>query len=141
MENIVAEAEKVIKSLVHEDVRGNKRIKCIDLTTSQIRKFLTAVNRTANKVAVYRSQNPQAVAMPEKLAGEIQYLQVQLVYQAGRENDKRGPKPVTEFIDKDHANLIAKIRVIGNSFEKFDEFCRYVEALVAYHRYYGGREK
>lgn len=131
MENIVAEAEKVIKSLVCEDSWGNKRIK---LTTGQIRKFLTAVNRTANKVEIYRSQNPQAKALPENMVGEIQYLQVQLVYQAGRE------RSVKEFIDKDHANLIARIKAIGNSFEKFEEFCRYVEALVAYHKFYGGKD-
>ncbi len=132
MENIVEEAEKVIKSLVQKDNQGNERIK---LTTGQIRKFLTAVNRTANKVAVYRSQNPQAKAMPEELAGEIQYLQVQLVYQAGRE------RTVKEFIDGNHANLIARIKAIGNSFERFESFCRFVEALVAYHKFHGGSDK
>lgn len=137
MENIVAEAERIMKSLAYKDKNGNYRI---DLTTSQIRKFLTAVNRTANKVEIYRSQNPQAKSLPEDMVGEIQYLQVQLVYQAGRENGKRGTKPVTEFIDKDHANLIARIKAIGNSFEKFEEFCRYVEALVAYHKFYGGKD-
>ena len=131
MENIVAEAERIMKSLAYKDKNGNYRI---DLTTSQIRKFLTAVNRTANKVEIYRSQNPQAKSLPEDMVGEIQYLQVQLVYQAGRE------RSVKEFIDKDHANLIARIKAIGNSFEKFEEFCRYVEALVAYHKFYGGKD-
>ena len=113
MENIVAEAEKVIKSLVCEDSWGNKRIK---LTTGQIRKFLTAVNRTANKVEIYRSQNPQAKALPENMVGEIQYLQVQLVYQAGRE------RSVKEFIDKDHANLIVRIRPLATALRNLRNF-------------------
>ena len=51
-----------------------------------------------------------------------------LAYQAGRE---RAVKPLYE-------ELVIEIDKIGESKKKFVEFARYVEAIVAYHKYYGG---
>lgn len=93
---------------------------------------MTAVNITANKVSIYRSKYPQNKQLSDELADEIRYLQVKLVYQAGRD------KVVKDFIDK--AELLPMVKEIGNSIVKFEEFCRYVEALVAYHKYYGGKD-
>lgn len=131
MENmdIVQKAENVIKLLQHPNKRGDL---VIDLTTNQIRKFLTAVTITANKVSIYRSKYPQNKQLSDELTDEIRYLQVKLVYQAGRD------KVVKDFIDK--AELLPMVKGIGNSIVKFEEFCRYVEALVAYHKYYGGKD-
>ena len=127
MENkdIVRKAENVINLLKRPNRRGDL---VITLKTNQIRKFLTAVNITANKVSIYRSKYPQN----KQLADEIRYLQVKLVYQAGRD------KVVKDFIDK--AELLTLVKGIGNSIVKFEEFCRYVESLVAYHKYYGGKD-
>lgn len=49
--DVVTEAEKAIKELQYKD-RYNK----IDVTTSQIRKFLTAVNVVRNKVDLYKAK-------------------------------------------------------------------------------------
>ena len=131
MENkdIVRKAENVINLLKHQNRRGDL---VITLKTNQIRKFLTAVNITANKVSIYRSKYPQNKQLSDELADEIRYLQVKLVYQAGRD------KVVKDFIDK--AKLLTLIKDIGNSIVKFEKFYRYVEALVAYHKYYGGKD-
>ena len=131
MENkdIVRKAENVINLLKHPNRMGDL---VITLKTNQIRKFLTAVNITANKVSIYRSKYPQNKQLSDELADEIRYLQVKLVYQAGRD------KVVKDFIDK--AELLTLVKGIGNSIVKFEEFCRYVEALVAYHKYYGGKD-
>lgn len=131
MENkdIVRKAENVINLLKHPNRRGDL---VITLKTNQIRKFLTAVNITANKVSIYRSKYPQNKQLSDELADEIRYLQVKLVYQAGRD------KVVKDFIDK--AKLLTLIKDIGNSIVKFEKFYRYVEALVAYHKYYGGKD-
>ena len=130
MENmdIVQKAESVIKSLRHP--RGKEMV--IDLKTNQIRKFLTAVNITANKVSIYRSKYPQSKQLSDELADEIRYLQVKLVYQA------RDKGVVKKFIEE--AKLLTFVKDIGNSIVKFEKFCRYVEALVAYHKYYGGKD-
>lgn len=132
MENmdIVQKAENVINLLQRPNKRGDL---VIDLTTNQIRKFLAAVTITANKVSIYRSKHPQNKQLSDELADEIRYLQVKLVYQASRDKGV-----VKKFIKE--AKLLTLIKDIGNSIVKFEKFYRYVEALVAYHKYYGGKD-
>ena len=130
MTDIAAEAEKVIKGLLHEDKRGNM---VIDLRTNQIRKVLTAVNSLTGRIDVYKAQNGQTDVLPDDLAAEVKYLKVKIVYQAGRE------KAVKKFAD--NAGLIRRIDGIGTSIPKYEDFARYIEALVAYHKFYGGRDK
>lgn len=81
--------------------------------------------------------------MSEELAMEINYLQVKLIYQVGREKKDLKPEyqpgPVEKFVSK--ADLIKKIKKIGNNIREFEQFNRYVEALVAYHKFYGGKDK
>ena len=125
MKDIAREADAVISSL-SKDKWNN-----ISLTTNQLRKFLAAVAAITNKVTVYRSKNPSATELSDELASEIKFLKVKAAYQAGRERNVR------EFIDK--AKLINAIDSIGTDIKKFEEFAKYMEALVAYHKFYGGR--
>ena len=131
MENrdIVQQAEDVIKSLQRKNKRGEV---VIYLKTNQIRKFLTAANMIANKVSIYRSKHPQEKKLSSELVDEVRYLQVKLVYQAGRDRSAK------EFIDA--AGLLPMVKQIGSSIVRFEEFSRYVEALVAYHKFYGGKD-
>ena len=39
------------------------------------------------------------------------------------------------------ANLGNIIDNVGNDTKKFQKLCKYVEALVAYHKFYGGKDK
>lgn len=128
MEDVVQEAETIVGSL--RERTGNIR-----LTVTQIRKFLTSVNAINNKLLAYQSQTgagKDLEILPPELADEIRYLEVKLVYQCGRD------KVVRDFATK--ARLIERIQAIGNSAEKYREFARLVEAIVAFHRYEGGRE-
>lgn len=127
-ENIVEMADKVIQSLP-KDRRGN-----IALKTSQIRKFLAAVNSLSNRVVIYKIRHPKE-ELSDELAGEIQYLQVMLAYQCGRRETGKDVKPFVE-----QAELMPRIKAIGKDRKKFEQFARYVEALVAYHKYHGGRD-
>lgn len=129
MEDITATAEKVIQSLQKENRKGEK---VMYLTSSQIRKFLTAVNCMENKVSIYKAVNPGILELTEELAMEIKYLKVKLAYQAGRE------KEVKIFVEK--AQLMHRIERIGKNLRAFEEFSRYMEALVAYHKFYGGKD-
>ena len=129
--DIVAQAEEVIKGLCYPD-RFRKGTTKIDLKTNQIRKFLTAVNTLTGKIDIYRTKNEQTLTLPEYLVAEIKYLKIKIAYQAGRE------KAVKEFVEK--ANLISRIDEIGDSVERYEQFAKYVEALVAYHKFYGGRD-
>ncbi|MDO4921637.1 MAG: type III-A CRISPR-associated protein Csm2 [Phascolarctobacterium sp.] len=131
----VDEAEKVISSLKRADDKYGE--KYIVLTTSQIRKFLTAVNVLRNKVDVYCAQNLGAKILPNELKVEVKFLKVNALYLAGKDTSKGFP--VRDFVKK--AGLENKILAIGNDIAAFEKFCKYIEALVAFHKYQGGRDR
>ena len=137
--SIVEKAEKGIKGLIEKNRNGKEVIR---LKTNQIRKFLTAVNILANKVAIYKAEHPGTKEMSEKLEAEVQYLQVKLVYQVGREKKDIKPQfqpgPVEKFVN--NARLLEAVKSVGNNIGKFENFNRYMEALVAYHKFYGGKD-
>lgn len=102
----------------------------ISITTSQIRKFLSAVNCLENKISACDKE------LPQDIANEIKYLKVKLAYQVGREKNtekKEGLKNLYNEIEP----LISQIRT---SKENFTKFARYIEAIVAYHKFNGGKE-
>lgn len=125
--NYVDQAQKVMETLSQS---GNM------VTTSQIRKFLTAVNMVSGKVDQYRS-GEKVVKLSPELQMQVKFLKVKLAYQIGRADSRRG-NPVKDFSD---ASVLMKwIDGIGDSMEKYEQFARYVEALVAFHKFYGGRD-
>lgn len=132
--DIVKMADSVMKKL-SRDKYGN-----INLKTNQIRKFLTAVNILSNKVSVYKADHPGAEKLSEELADEVKYLEVMLVYQVGRDNAQNSKiKSVDEFVRE--SKLRELINKVGDSIYTYEKFARYVEALVAFHKYNGGKDK
>lgn len=129
--DIVAKAELVIKSLL---IRDGNNSEVLQLKIGHIRKFLTAVNLVRNRVEIYKIQSSDPANLSTEIEAEIKFLKIKLAYQAGRE--KTIVKP---FVEK--AGLIQMIDSIGNSTERFDEFAKYVEALIAFHRFYGGKDR
>lgn len=107
--NIISEAESLGKKLAEERV-----------TVSQLRKFLSAVNAISNKL---EAQNE----FTEDIANEIQYLRVKLAYQSARKNCLKA------FAE----NLNGKIKTISTK-KEYEEFAKYVEAIIAYHKFNGG---
>ena len=129
IEDVATEAENAIRTL------GTKReddLLSISLTTSQIRKILTAMNTMNNKVMTFKAGNPQAKEFNHDLTAEIRYLKVKIAYQAGRDDE------VKRFVK--NAHLLGYIDKIGSDIKSYEEFARYIEALVAYHKFLGGRE-
>ncbi|OFK73093.1 type III-A CRISPR-associated protein Csm2 [Streptococcus sp. HMSC034E03] len=117
-DNYVDKAEKVIKSLN----RNKRDPKLFILTTSKIRNLLnlTSTLFDESKVREYKD-----------LADKIAYLRVQFVYQSGRETS------VKDLVKK--AEILDILKEINNK-ESLQRFCRYMEALVAYFRFYGGKD-
>ena len=116
--NYVDKAEQVIKSLN----RNKRDSKLFLLTTSKIRHLLnlTSTLFDESKVREYKD-----------LADKIAYLRVQFVYQSGRETS------VKDLVRK--AEILDILKEINNK-ESLQRFCRYMEALVAYFRFYGGKD-
>lgn len=145
MEDIVKQAEAVMYDLLKPELKDGVPVLRYSrdprdrgpraVTTSQIRKFLTAVNTVTNKVNIYKVKENKT-ELNDELAAEVKYLKIKVVYQAGR--DTQGDL-VSTFIQK--AQLIRWIDGIGNSIDKYEEFAKYIEALVAYHKFYGGKDK
>lgn len=121
--NYVKEAEDVISNLKRNN--NNK----IYLTTSQLRNVLAKVS----SIYIDVNQNRNAV-LTDKNQADIQYLKLQIVYASGR--DEKGN--VRDFVEK--SKILKYIDEIGDSKEDFLLFARYMEALVAYHKFQGGQE-
>lgn len=129
--NYVDEAEKVIKSLIETDRNGNKAIK---LTTSKIRNILMLVTDLYNEALRNRNEK-----LTEDIVSRVKYMKMRLVYEIGRDVADRGKSGVEIFAK--NAHLLEIIDSVGDKRENLILFCKYMEALVAYHKYYGGKEK
>lgn len=126
------DAEKVVKSL-------RKNGDSFILTTNQIRKFLAGVNGIHNRILAHQAAGEiKGDQLPSNIVDEIKYLKIKLIYQCGR-NEKKNKEdnPIRDFMVK--ANIEETMDSIGNSKKKFQEFNRYIEGIVAYHRYQGGK--
>ena len=96
------------------------------LTTSKIRNLLSMISTLYDEV---RRGNRQ---LNKKEQGQIQYIRLHFAYEAGRD------QKVKEFVQA--ADIMAHIKDIGEDKERFLLFCRYLEALVAFHRFNDGKE-
>lgn len=121
--NYTQQAEQVIKDLKSSMGRDYQ-----NFTTSKIRNILAQVSEIYNDVIIEKGD----ILSPE-LISRIEYLKVRLVYECGRE-----PYVIKPFVNK--AELLDLLNNIGSSRDNFLKFARYMEALVAYHRFYGGRD-
>ncbi len=121
----VDKAESVIESLQKVNkFSGEKELK---LTTSKIRNILSMVSQLYNDAVRCKE-----TAIDANMQSRVQYLKMRIAYEAGRDKD------VKEFVEKSEILLI--INEIGSSKENLILFCNYMEALVAYHRYLGGKD-
>ena len=108
----IANAEKFVKE------------KLLSVTTTQMRKFLSAVSNLANRISVL----PEG-QLDKKQIDEVQMLRVRLAYQAGRESKL---KPLYINLEKEIANIKKK--------EDWQVFANYMEAIIAYHKFNGGKD-
>lgn len=123
----VAKAENVIKQMRKNNFKTKKYGKKYDvLTISQLRKLLSMTGTLYDRVQLEHLDN---------IMDRIAYLRIQFVYQAGRN------AAVKELIDK--AEILQILDKVQTEKQKADfiRFCHYMEALVAYFKYYGGRDR
>ena len=120
--NYVDVAESVILALKNEN---NGRLA---LTTSKIRGLLSMTASIYTDV-----QRDRSKTLSEELQSRVQYLRMRVAYEAGRD------PVVKKFVIK--AELLEQLSSIRADKERLLLLCRYMEALVAYHRYHGGNDK
>lgn len=125
-ENYVKTAENVILKLSKEvDRRGNQNGL---VTTSKIRNLLAMTAEIYNDVI-----NSTDEHLSQKTIGRINYLKIRFVYEAGRE------KLVRSLVDE--AQILSCLDDIKGSRKQFLLFSRYMEALVAYRKFYGQKDE
>lgn len=122
--NFVDEAER----LMQENNKLPKDDKHrFDITTSKIRNLLSLATEIYHQE--YLRNEPKLL---EESLYQIQMMRVRMLYEAGRE------PAVKTFLAQSH--LIGYLKDIGDDRMKLIRYTQYLEALVAYHRYFGGRE-
>lgn len=123
-ENYVDCADQVMRSMNQEAENGRRSPK---LTTSKIRNLLAMTADLYNDAKHYSGNK-----LDGDMISRIQYLKMHFAYEAGRE------KAVKNLMIK--ADIMRIIDQIGSDKDQLILFCHYMEALVAYHRYYGGQD-
>lgn len=118
-ENYVGKAESVITALI-----GRKEL----LTTSKIRKLLAILSEIYTD-----ARHDGNKELSDEIKSRIQYFKMRFVYEAGRE------KTVKAFWEA--AQIEKQIDKIGNSKKELILFCHYMEALVAYRKFLGGKDE
>lgn len=124
--NYVDEAERVIVKL--KDLKDNRSGKPIPLvTTSKLRNLLSMTIDIYNEI-----MNQNAEQLTPEVCARIEYLRVRFLYEAGRE------PAVKRLVEE--AGIIEVLKNVKGSRKNYILFNRYMEALVAFHKYYGGRD-
>lgn len=122
--NYVDKAERVMGELAQKKGGDGKPDM---VTTSQIRNLLSMAADIYNEVMICAEER-----LGEDICGRIDYLKIRFLYAAGRE-----PK-VKDFVEK--AQVIECIGEIKGEKKNYLLFYRYMESLIAYHRFLGGRD-
>ena len=125
--NCVDKAVNVIKNLV-KGARKNFKGEPDIVTTSKIRNLLAMNADIYNQVLTKSSEK-----LDDEICGRIEYLRVRFMYECGRE-----PK-VKEFVQQ--AEILEILKEIKQRKKNYLLFSRYMEALIAFHKYYGGKEQ
>ena len=124
-DNYVELAEKAIKKLCSEKDKRGKEV--APVTTSKIRNLLAMTTDIYNQVVNLKEEK-----LSTELIGQINYMKIRFVYEAGRE---------VKVKKLEEADILTHIDEIKNSRKQYILFSRYMEALVAYRKFYGGRDE
>lgn len=120
--------EKVENTIIELKTKKNQRGKPIGLlTVSQIRNLLAMSADILNEVLEYPEEN-----LSEELLDRVSYLTVRFYYEAGRD------EKVKSFIET--ANLLPFLKGIQTR-KQYIRYYQYMEALVAFHKYHGGKDQ
>jgi CRISPR-associated protein Csm2 len=105
-----------------------------DVTTSQIRNIFGTVRMIEQEVKTLEDDKP----LPIRVQRDLQMLRPKLAYQYGRvqgrddDRKKAAMGALTSILSE-------AIALVGSDVRRFRNFMDFFEAILAYHRRYGGR--
>lgn len=97
------------------------------ITTSKLRNILSLLMDAYNTESLRTADT-----IAEESTVKLQMARIRLAYECGRDSKTK------RFVED--ANLLPWLKEIGTSRDKLLHYVHYLEALVAYHRFFGGRE-
>lgn len=117
-EDYVDEAERIMRSLMSQPKK---------VTTSKIRNLLSLVTD------IYNTENirTEEKLLPESIV-KLNLMRVRVAYECGRDDT------VKSFVAQ--TDLLEYLKGISTDRADLIRFAHYMEALVAFHRYFGGKE-
>ena len=121
----VKKAEETINELL--DIKNKNGTPVSIATTSQMRNILAMSADIYNRVMVNSGED-----LSDEIIGLIEYLKIRIVYEAGRD------EKVKKFIVQ--SEMLKIIDEINGSKKNFILFNHYLEALIAYRKFKGGKE-
>jgi CRISPR-associated protein Csm2 len=119
IQTLIEVAEKIGQYLVEKSV-----------TTSQIRNIFGTARMIEQEVKTLEDDKP----LPIRVQRNLQMLRPKLAYQYGRiqkHNEKEGMGALTGILSE-------AIALVGSDVRRFRNFMDFFEAILAYHRRYGG---
>ena len=135
-ENYVDEAERIMRALISSGTT---------VTTSKIRNLLSLVTDIYNDESIRTEDKLK----PDSVV-KLNLMRVRVAYEYGRDkgesksrskeegSGKETVYPMREFITQAH--LLEYLKGISTDRADLIRFAHYMEALVAFHRYLGGKE-
>ena len=117
-EDYVDEAERIMRSLMSQPKK---------VTTSKIRNLLSLVTDIFNTENIRTEEK----LLPESIV-KLNLMRVRVAYECGRDDT------VKSFVAQ--TNLLEYLKGISTDRADLIRFAHYMEALVASHRYFGGKE-
>lgn len=97
------------------------------ITTSKIRRLFSLLIDSYNLESIYTDKTLK----PETVR-QLHLAQIRMLYEAGRD------KNVKAFLES--TKLVHYLKGIKDDHDAFINYFHYMEALVAYHKYFGGKE-
>lgn len=119
--NYVDKAEEAIKRLANLKDRRDKPVPVV--STSKLRNLLGMVSDVYNDVL-----NVKEETLSRDIIERINYMRLRFYYEAGRESS------VKNLLET--AKVFEVLKSVGSSRQNYILFSRYMEALVAFRKYY-----
>lgn len=124
-------------------------LKKMDFSTSQIRNVFGVVREIEQRIESLDSQDRSEVDSQQQTEGQPQplpnaayrdlmLLKPKLAYQYGRAGSE-GKKNAKDAMGLLQRLLSDSIDLVGRDRDRFTHFVEFFEAILAYHRYYGGK--
>ena len=130
---ITGETSEAIQTLI-EVAESIGRHLAKSVTTSQIRNIFGTVRTIEQDVKTLEDDQP----LPIQVQRDLQMLRPKLAYQYGRVQG-RDDDPQKAAMGALTGILSEAIALVGSDVRRFRNFMDFFEAILAYHRRYGGR--